>query len=63
MALVVVELENLVSEPDTLTTRPPSICKTLKIYAAISFNQLAFLNSFFNTLPVALSATYRRADT
>ena len=38
MALVVVELETLVSEPDMLNTRPPSIYVTLKIYAAISFN-------------------------
>ena len=29
MALVVVELE--ISEPDTLTTRPPSIYVTIKI--------------------------------
>ena len=38
MALVVVELETLVSEPDTLTTRPPSIYVTIKIYAEICFN-------------------------
>ena len=66
MALVGVKLETLVSEPDALTTRPPSIYVTLKISAAISFNQLAFLNSFFfffNTSPVALSATCRRAET
>ena len=31
MALVVVELEMLVSEPGTLTTRPPSIYVTIKI--------------------------------
>ena len=38
MALVVVELETLVFEPDTLTTRPPSIYLTIKIYTAICFN-------------------------
>ena len=53
----------LVFQPDALTTRPPSIYVTFKISAAISFNQLAFLNSFFNTSPFALSVTYRRADT
>ena len=31
MALVVVELETLISEPDMLTTRPPSIYVTIKI--------------------------------
>ena len=46
MALVGVELETLVSQPNALTTRPPSIYVTFKISAA-SFNQLAFLNSFF----------------
>ena len=65
MALVGVEFKAFVSQQDVLTTRPPSIYVTFKISAAISFNQLAFLNSFFffNTSPVALSATYRRADT
>ena len=64
MALVGVELETLVSQPDALTTRPPSIYVTFKISAAISFNQLAFFKLFFfNTSPVALSAPYRRAET
>ena len=65
MALVGIELQTLVSQPDALTTRPPSTYVTFKISAAKSFNQLAFLNSFFffNTSPVALPATYRRADT
>ena len=31
MALVVVELKTLGYEPDTLTTRPPSIYVTIKI--------------------------------
>ena len=65
MALVGVKLESLVSQPDALTTSPPSINATFKNSPAISFNLLAFLNSFFffNTSPVALPATYRRADT
>ena len=64
MALVGVKLEKLVSQPDALTTLPPSINATFKNSPAISFNLLAFLNSFFvNTSPVALPATYRRADT
>ena len=42
-----------------------SINATFKNSPAISFNLLAFLNSFFffNTSPVALPVTYRRADT
>ena len=66
MALVGVKLETLVSQPNALTTSPPSINATFKNSPAISFNLLAFLNSFFfffNTSPVALPATYRRADT
>ena len=64
MALVGVKLETLVSQPDALTTSPPSINATFKNSPAISFYLLAFLNSFFfNTSPVALPATYRRADT
>ena len=64
MALVGVKLETLVSQPDALTTSPLSINATFKNSPAISFNLLAFLNSFFfNTSPVALPATYRRADT
>ena len=64
MALVGVKLETLVSQPDALTTSPPSIHATFKNSPAISFNLLVFLNSFFffNTLPVAFPATYRRAD-
>ena len=47
MALTGVELEALVSQTNALTIRPPSIYVTFKISAAKSFNQLAFLNSFF----------------
>ena len=47
MALVGVKLETLVSQPDALTTSPPSINATFKNSPAISFNLLAFLNSFF----------------
>ena len=48
MALVGVKLETLVSQPDALTTLPPSINATFKNSPAISFNLLlAFLNSFF----------------
>ena len=47
MALVGAEFETLVSQPDALITRPPSIYVTFKISAAISFNLLAFSNSFF----------------
>ena len=62
MALVGVKLETLISQPDALTTSPPSINATFK--NSPSFNLLSFLNSFFfNTSPVALPATYRRADT
>ena len=64
MALVGVKLETLVSQPDALTTSPPSINASFKNSPAISFNLSAFLNSFFfNTSLVALPATYRRADT
>ena len=63
MALVGVKLETLVSQPDALTTSPPSINATFKNSPAISFNLLAFSFFFFNTSPVALPATYRRADT
>ena len=45
MALVGVKLETLVSQPDALTTSPPSINATFK--NSPSFNLLAFLNSFF----------------
>ena len=47
MAVVGVKLETLVSQPDALTTSPPSINATFKNSPAISFNLLAFLNSFF----------------
>ena len=47
MALVGVKLETLVSQPDALTTLPPSTNATFKNSPAISFNLLAFLNSFF----------------
>ena len=47
MALVGVKLETLVSQPDALTTSPPFINATFKNSPAISFNLLAFLNSFF----------------
>ena len=47
MALVGVKLETLISQPDALTTSPPSINATFKNSPAISFNLLAFLNSFF----------------
>ena len=47
MALVGVKLETLVSQPDALTTSPPSINTTFKNSPAISFNLLAFLNFFF----------------
>ena len=50
MALVGVKLETLVSQPDALTTLPPSINATFKNSPAISFNLLAFLNSFFHRL-------------
>ena len=46
MALVGVKLETLVSQPDALITSPPSINATFKNSPAISFNLLAFLNSF-----------------
>ena len=47
MALVGVKLETLISQPDALTTSPPSINATFKNSPALSFNLLAFLNSFF----------------
>ena len=47
MALVGVKLETLISQPDALTTSPPSINATFKNSPAISFNLLSFLNSFF----------------
>ena len=47
MALEGVKLETLISQPDALTTSPPSINVTFKNSPAISFNLLAFLTSFF----------------
>ena len=41
MALVGVKLETLVSQPDALTTSPPSINATFKNSPAVSFNLLA----------------------
>ena len=41
MALVGIELETLVSEPDALTTRPPPFCKvTIKTYTGVALSRV-----------------------